>query len=80
MIASNLFRGIVTVMTSYETELVAALEADIKIWEQEIPFFDALVRDVQVQRGHPVSGKEHAASLRRRVQEWRALIERVTKG
>jgi hypothetical protein len=31
-------------MTNNEKELIAALEADIAIWEQEIQFFDTLVR------------------------------------
>jgi hypothetical protein len=67
-------------MTSNEKELVAALEADIKIWEQEISFFERFVKSVEISGRDAMPGKEYAHGLRRRVQEHQSLIEKVKNG
>lgn len=67
-------------MTSNEKALVAALESDITIWEQEAQFFEMFVQDVEMMGANSVPGREYARGLRSRIAEHRALVERVKAG
>lgn len=67
-------------MTPNERELIRALEDDIRIWEQEALFFDRLVNEVKIEGGYAVPGSQYAEGLRRRIGEWRELIDRVRRG
>jgi hypothetical protein len=66
-------------VTNNEKNLVGALEADIQRWESEAKYFESLVSEIEMN-GEKVSGKAHAAVLRRWIAEYRALIEKVKKG
>ena len=67
-------------MTSNEKELVAALEADIQMWEVVAGHYEQLIADIQTIDGQKITGKAYAATLRRRAAEYRDLVERVRKG
>ncbi|MFY9529374.1 MAG: hypothetical protein WBC04_00860 [Candidatus Acidiferrales bacterium] len=65
-------------MTYDEKELVAALEADIHQWEFVARHFEHA--GVVVFDGKKMSGWDYSQSLRKRITEYRALIEKVKKG
>lgn len=67
-------------MTQHEIELIAALEDDIDAWEQEIAFFETLVEQVTITGGNAMLGREYARGLRQRINQHKALIEKVKKG
>ena len=66
-------------MTNNEKELVAALEGDIKMWEDTAKFFDTMVAQQAVMGGPVRPGKEYADGLRKRITEHKALIAKVKK-
>jgi len=68
-------------MTNNETELIAALEADIRAWEDAVDVFTHFVGHVEIM-GVPgkISGSDYARSIRQRISDYHSLIERVRKG
>lgn len=66
-------------MTNNENELVAALEADIQIWEDEAKFFETLVKDVEFLGHNAIPGREYARGIRQRIASRKALVEKVKK-
>ncbi len=67
-------------MTPNEKELVAALEADIQMWEVVAGHYERLVDEIQTIDGQKITGKAYAATLRKRAAEYRELVEKVKKG
>ena len=66
-------------MTPNEKELVAALEADIQMWEVVAGHYEKFVPDFQTIDGQKITGKAYAATLRKRAAEYRELVEKVKK-
>ena len=66
-------------MTQKETELVAALEADIQTWEFVAGFFEHSVKELDTLGGQKMSGRAYAAGLRKRIADHRSLIDAVKK-
>lgn len=67
-------------MTPNEKELVAALEADIQMWEVVAGHYEQLIGEIQTIDGEKITGKAYAATLRKRAAEYRELIAKVKKG
>jgi len=67
-------------VTPNEKELVAALEADIQMWEVVAGHYERLVDEIQTIDGQKITGKAYAATLRKRAAEYRELVEKVKKG
>lgn len=65
--------------TSKDQKSIAALGADIQTWETEIRFFDTVVQEISNLGGNAMSGNKSARGLRKRIAEWRALIESVRR-
>lgn len=63
-------------MTDNEKELVAALEADVQIWESLVRYVERSV-DLSDKKK---SNHDDTRGLRERIVEHRALIEKVKKG
>ena len=67
-------------MTPNEKELIAALEADIQMWEVVAGHYERLVAEIQTLDGQKITGKAYAATLRKRAAEYRELVEKVRRG
>jgi len=67
-------------VTPNEKELVAALEADIQMWEVVAGHYEQLIGEIQTIDGEKITGKAYAATLRKRAAEYRELIAKVKKG
>jgi len=61
-------------------ELIRALQQDIDRWEEEAKFWeDSRVIGMEDINGSKKSGKELAANCRARAEEWRHLIELISR-
>jgi len=67
-------------VTPNEKELVAALEADIQMWEVVAGHYEQLIGEIQTIDGEKITGKAYAATLRKRAAEYTELIAKVKKG
>jgi hypothetical protein len=67
------------IVTPSEKELVAALEADIQMWEVVAGHYERLVGEIQTIDGQKITGRAYAATLRKRAAEHRELVDKVKK-